>query len=110
MNGLGFTNNRLYLFSKYLSNKPVDLLLGSNNLEAESFNDNSLGKCLDKMHEYVTSKIFVELALPNSIEFCIPLNKANLDTTSISLYGQYDDNVIKQSDIVELNKNNSRFR
>lgn len=107
LNGLGFTNNRLYLFPEYLSNKPVDLLLGSNNLKAELFNDDSLGRCLDKIHKYGTSKLFSELALPIAIEFGIPLNKANLDTTSISLYGQYNDNGVKQCDVVELNKNKS---
>ena len=78
LNGLGFTNNRLYLFHKYLSNKPVDLLLGSNNLKAELFNDDSLGRCLDKIHKYGPSKPFSELALSIAIEFGIPLNKANL--------------------------------
>ena len=107
LNGLGFTNNRLYLFPKYLSNKPIDLLLGSNNLDAKLFNDDSLGRCLDKINEYGTTKLFAELALPIAIEFGIPLNKAHLDTTSISLYGQYDDNGVKISDVVDLNKNNS---
>ena len=84
---------------------PVDLLLGTNNLKAELFNDDSLGRCLDKIHEYGTSKLFSELTLPIAIEFGIPLNKANLDTTSISLYSQYNENGIKQSYVVELNKN-----
>ncbi len=107
LNGLGFTNNRLYLFPEYLSNKPVDLLLGSNNLKAELFNDDSLGGCLDKIHEYGTSKLFSELALPIAIEFDIPLNKAKIYKTSISLYCQYDDNGVKELDVVELNKNKS---
>jgi hypothetical protein len=39
-------DNRLYLFSKFLENKPVAKLLGSD-LSATDFNDDTLGRCLD---------------------------------------------------------------
>ena len=55
-----------------------------------------MGRCLDKIHEYGTTKLFAELALPIALEFGIGLNKANFDTTSISLYGKYDIDGIKK--------------
>ena len=63
-----------------------------------------MGRCLDKIHEYGTTKLFAELALPIALEFGIELNKANFDTTSISLYGKYDKDGIKESEVIELNK------
>ena len=63
-----------------------------------------MGRCLDKIHEYGTTKLFAELALPIALEFGIGLNKANFDTKSISLYGKYDIDGIKESEVIELNK------
>ena len=65
-----------------------------------------MGRCLDKIHEYGTTKLFAELALPIALEFGIGLNKANFDTTSISLYGNYDIDGIKESEVIELDKSN----
>ena len=106
LNGLGFIDTRMYLFPEFLKNKPVDLLLGTDGLTADLFNDDSLGRCLDKIHEYGTTKLFAELALPIALEFGIGLNKANFDTTSISLYGNYDIDGIKESEVIELDKSN----
>ena len=106
LNGLGFIDTRMYLFPEFLKNKPVDLLLGTDGLTADLFNDDSLGRCLDKIHEYGTTKLFAELALPIALEFGIELNNANIDTTSISLYGKYDIDGIKESEVIELDKSN----
>jgi len=38
LNGLGFTDDRLYLFPDFLKNKPVERLLGTG-LKASDFND-----------------------------------------------------------------------
>lgn len=106
LNGLGFINTRMYLFPKFLANKPIDLLLGSEKLTADVFNDDSLGRCLDKIHEYGTTKLFAELSLPIALEYGIALNKANFDTTSISVYGQYNIDGMKEREVVELSKPN----
>ena len=106
LNGLGFIDTRMYLFPEFLNNKPIDLLLGTDGLTADLFNDYSLGRCLDKIHEYGTTKLFAELALPIALEFGIGLNKANFDTTSISLYGKYNKDGAKESEVVELDTSN----
>ena len=49
LNGLGFINNRLYLFPDFMQNKPVERLLGEG-LTAADFNDDALGRCLDEIH------------------------------------------------------------
>ena len=48
LNGLGFMDDRLYLFPKFLENKPVARLF-SKNLCATDFNDDALGRFLDKL-------------------------------------------------------------
>ena len=50
-NALGFIDNRLYMFSEFLSQKPVDRILGPH-LSAEDFTDDSLGRCLDEIFAY----------------------------------------------------------
>ena len=71
----------------------MHLLLWTDGLTADLFNNDSLGRCLDKIHEYGTTKLFAELALPIALEFGIELNKPNFNTTSISLYGKWDKKV-----------------
>ena len=46
LNGLGFIDDRLYMFPKFLENKPVAKLFGAD-LHASDFNDDALGRFLD---------------------------------------------------------------
>lgn len=90
LNGLGFIDDRLYIFPKFLENKPVEKLLGQG-LCAEDFNDDALGRFLDKVHEYGESKLFSELALPIALKHKLLSKSAHFDTTSLSVYGEYED-------------------
>jgi transposase len=90
LNGLGFIDDRLYLFPKFLENKPVEKLLGEG-LCAEDFNDDALGRFLDTVHEYGESKLFSELALPIALKHKLLNKSVHFDTTSLSLYGEYED-------------------
>ena len=51
LNGLGFMNDRLYMFPEFLADKPIKRLFGRD-IGAESFNDDALGRCLDEIAEY----------------------------------------------------------
>jgi transposase len=46
LNGLGFSNRRLYLFPQFFANKPVEELLGPG-ITAEDVNDDCLDRALD---------------------------------------------------------------
>ena|SRR5260221_8781388 len=46
LNGLGFSNRRLYLVPQFFTNKPVEHLLGPG-ITAEDLNDDCLGRTLD---------------------------------------------------------------
>jgi transposase len=57
LNGLGFIDDRLYLFPQFLANKRVDKLLGAK-LCAADFNDDVLGRGLDALYGYGITQLF----------------------------------------------------
>ena len=61
LNGLGFMDDRLYMFEKFLNNKPVDRLFDKET-KAEHFNDDALGRCLDAIADYGVTKFFTEVS------------------------------------------------
>jgi transposase len=102
LNGLGFTNDRLYMFPSFLEGKPVARLLGEG-LMAEDFNDDSLGRALDLVYEYSPTALFSELAFEIGIQEGLIGASAHFDTTSLSLYGEYEqETVIEESEADKL--------
>ncbi len=91
LNGLGFTQRRLYLVSSFFDNKPVEKYLG-NNIKPEDLNDDCLGRTLDEIYEYGTTKFFGEVAFEVAQEFDFIGRSAHLDSSTISVEGQYDTN------------------
>jgi transposase len=96
LNGLGFTNRRLYLTQQFFEGKPVERLLGAN-IQASDLTDHTLGQALDEIASYGTSKLFGEVAFGIAIENNLLGNVNHLDTTSVSVEGEYDveDNLSK---------------
>lgn len=90
MNGLGFIDDRLYMFPKFLSNKPVEKLIGEG-VSSDDFNDDALGRCLDSIYAYGTTKMFSELALPIGLRHNVISRKSHVDTTTLTVYGDYDE-------------------
>ncbi|HJH29024.1 MAG TPA: DUF4277 domain-containing protein [Methanosarcinaceae archaeon] len=89
VNGLVFNESRLYLFSKYFENLPTERLLGKGILP-EHINDDVLGRTLDKMYEHGCTELFNKIVLTAMKN--VPLDNHILynDTTSYSLYGNYE--------------------
>ena len=90
LNGLGFSNQRLYLMPQFLANKPIDRLLEPN-LKPEHFDDHVLGRTLDEISEYGASKLFVEIAFEIALEQNLLGKEAHIDTTSFSFEGAYSE-------------------
>ena len=88
LNGLGFMDTRLYMFPEFLQNKQVDRLIGKS-IEAKDFNDDALGRCLDAIHEYGVNKLFNEIAFSIGLEHGLLGGNANIDSSSLSVYGDY---------------------
>lgn len=88
LNGLGFIDNRLYMFEKFLENKPVDKLFGEG-VEASFFNDDALGRCLDAISKHGTTKFFTEVSFSIGKEKKLIGPTMRGDTTTLAVYGDY---------------------
>jgi transposase len=51
LNGLGFSNRRLYLVAQFFASKPVEYLLGPG-ITAEQLHDDCLGRTLDWLYAH----------------------------------------------------------
>jgi len=89
LNGLGFIDDRLYMFADFLANKPVDKLLGSH-LKADYFTDDALGRCLDRIYGYGVTPLFSELAFSIGVEQNLFGKSLHIDTSTLSVYGDYE--------------------
>ena len=89
LNGLGFTNRRLYLTHQFFEGKPLELLLGEK-ITASDLTDSTLGNTLDEIAAYGTTQLFGEIAFEVALEQNLLGVRNHLDTTSITVHGQYD--------------------
>lgn len=88
INGLGFTNRRLYLTSQFYESKATELLLGEG-IKSEDITDSTLGQALDEIAEYGSSKLFSEIAYGMAKEKGLLGRVNHLDSTSMSVEGDY---------------------
>ena len=88
LNGLGFTNRRLYLTPQFFESKAVGQLL-EDGIKAEHLDDHALGKALDEISDYGVSQMYAEIAFDIATEQGLLGEFAHLDTTSFSLNGDY---------------------
>jgi transposase len=90
LNGLGFTERRLYMFPEYLEDMAVDRLLGEG-VCASDFTDDVLGRFLDGVHLYGSTRLFNQMILEVMKGRCPGTSLLHVDTTSFSVYGEYED-------------------
>ncbi len=90
INGLGFTDERLYMVSSFFKDKPIELLI-DRGIKATHLNDDNLAKALDSIASYGSTKLFAEIAYEIGIEENLINGFAHLDTTSFSLEGNYEE-------------------
>ena len=102
LNGLGFLNDRLYMHSQFFENKPLSRLF-RDGVEGEHFNDDALGDCLDAIYEYGASKLFSNVAFKIACEQKLLDKFSRIDTTSLSVYGDYEeqDTTGEESSIID---------
>src|SRR5215510_8842323 len=88
LNGLGFSNRRLYLVPQYFATKPVEHLLGPG-IAAEDLSDDCLGRALDWLYAHDPTTLFAGIALRARRRFGVSARQAHVDTTSFSVSGAY---------------------
>ncbi len=91
INGLGFTNRRLYLTSQFFQDKPVEKLLGKD-IQAKDITNHALGLALDDINEYGETSLYGRIAMDIALEHKLFGHANRIDTTSFSVEGEYEQN------------------
>ena len=105
INGLGFTNRRLYLVSQFFENKPVERLIAPG-LQSSDLTYDTLSHALDKISDYGESELYGRIALDVALDNKLMGSLYHIDTTSVSVEGQYDED--NQSDAVNITFGHSK--
>ncbi|WP_194848098.1 IS1634 family transposase, partial [Candidatus Neptunochlamydia vexilliferae] len=92
INGLGFTSRPLYLEAQFFSTKPIKRLLGRE-IDEEEISDDRLGRALDRIYEADPEKIFSTIATQAAIRFNVNKRFQHLDSTSMSVHGEYEEGI-----------------
>lgn len=98
LNALGFVSKPLYLYPEYIENKSMCIFFREE-LMPEEFNDDMIGRALDRLFENDPTKIFMQIAFVVTRKFNIPRKSCHLDTSTISVHGEY---ASKDDDIVPI--------
>lgn len=88
LNGLGFSNRRLYLVPQFFATKAVERLLGPG-ITATDLNDDCLGRALDWLYAHDPTTLFGGIALRARRAFGIHARQVHVDTTSFAVTGEY---------------------
>ncbi len=89
LNGLGFTNRRLYLVPQFFAHKPVERLIGPG-ITPEDLNDDCLGRALDWLTAHDLTALFAGLAHQARQRFAVAAEVVHVDSTSFSVEGAYE--------------------
>src|SRR5215467_15493082 len=89
LNGLGFSNRRLYLVPQFFEHKPIERLIGPG-ITPEDLNDDCLGRALDWLTAHDLTALFAGLAHQARRRFGVEAEAVHLDSTSFSVEGAYE--------------------
>lgn len=109
LNGLGFTNRRLFLTSQFYASKPVQRLLGDS-IRAEDLTDYTLGHALDDIAAYGASRLFGSVAFGIALENRLLGQLNHLDSTTLSVSGTYERTVAEEAEpgVIHLTHGHSK--
>ena len=78
----------LYRVEEFFRSRDVALLLGED-MTAGLLSDDTIGRVLDRVYAYGTWKIFSEVCLQGFRNFSVDPSVVHQDTTSVSVWGEY---------------------
>ena len=109
LNGLGFSNRRLYLVPQFFANKPVEHLLGPG-IEAADLNDDCLDRTLDWLYAQDPTQLFAGIATQARKIFGVSARHVHVDTTSFSVSGGYggDESAESEESVIAITYEYSR--
>jgi len=79
----------LYRMEEFFQEKDTELMLGCD-VQPELFCDYNIGRVLDKIFKTGTQKVFSQIAQNAIGVFDVDVRRLHYDTTSISVFGDYD--------------------
>ena len=88
LNGLGFTERRLYLFPDYCQHLDLERLIGPN-ITADHLNESVIGRLLDQIYAYGPTKLFTDLVTQMFTVYTEGNQLCHVDTTNFSVHGEY---------------------
>jgi len=78
----------LYKVEEFIAEQDTELLFGIQ-VNSDNFNDDALGRALDRIHKKGTLKLFTEVSLKAASTFNLDTSRCNFDTTSVNVWGNY---------------------
>ena len=78
----------LYRVEEFFEHQDIELVIGED-LPSTAFNDDNIGRVLDRIFNYGTQKLFSEVCLEAIKQFKINTNQLHSDTTSVNVWGNY---------------------
>ena len=99
LNVLGFLSAPIYLFDTFFIGKATEHLIGEG-VTPEQLNDDRIGRALDKYYQAGITKLFTAIAWKAAMKFQVEMNSVHLDSSSISVEGEYK-NREKKSQVIE---------
>lgn len=90
INGLGFTSRPLYLEAQFFSSRPVNRFLMKDCEDA--INDDRLRRTLDRIFTSGCDPLFASIASQAALRFGVSKKFRHLDSTSMHVHGEYDNN------------------
>jgi transposase len=78
----------VYRVEEFFRTRDVGLLIGEE-INADMLNDDAIGRVLDRIYEYGTWKIFSDVSLNACRKFHVNCSEVHMDTTSVSVWGEY---------------------
>ena len=88
INGLGFTSRPLYLEAQFFSSRAVNRFLMKDCEDA--INDDRLRRTLDKVFAFGCDPLFASVASQAALRFGVSQKFRHLDSTSMEVHGEYD--------------------
>ncbi len=88
LNALGFVSRPIYMYPDFIENKSMCRFFRPE-LVPEDFNDDTIGRALDRLFDHNPTQIFMGIAHKVSRMLGILRKFVHLDTTTISVDGEY---------------------
>jgi transposase len=97
----------LYRIDSFYKNKDIELLLGQP-VDVKKLTDDNFGRLLDHLYEANTTHLYSELAMNALQVFGVPTQHIHHDTTTMSVFGQYNADDPDNPRTIKITKGHSK--